>query len=257
MIKPHILFDKNKLSINIKNFLKKKLGNYSIPKSNLIIVIGGDGFMLGSLKKYYKYKKKFYGINSGNYGFLMNKFSTKHTIKNLSKSGRVVSISPLEMTIKNKSNIIKKSIAINEVSILRQSRQAASLSILNGSKKIIKRLVSDGVLVSTPAGSTAYNLSVHGPILSIDSKKLAISPISPFRPRRWKGKIISDKSKIIIKNLNPKKRPISAVADNVEVRNAKYISIKTNKKIKFNLMYDSNRSLQKKIKIEQTRKETN
>ena len=257
MIKPHILFDKNKLSINIKNFLKKKLGNYSIPKSNLIIVIGGDGFMLGSLKKYYKYKKKFYGINSGNYGFLMNKFSTKHTIKNLSKSGRVVSISPLEMTVKNKSNIIKKSIAINEVSILRQSRQAASLSILSGSKKIIKRLVSDGVLVSTPAGSTAYNLSVHGPILSIDSKKLAISPISPFRPRRWKGKIISDKSKIIIKNLNPKKRPISAVADNVEVRNAKYISIKTNKKIKFNLMYDSNRSLQKKIKIEQTRKETN
>ena len=257
MIKPHILFDKNKLSINIKNFLKKKLGNYSIPKSNLIIVIGGDGFMLGSLKKYYKYKKKFYGINSGNYGFLMNKFSTKHTIKNLSKSGRVVSISPLEMTVKNKSNIIKKSIAINEVSILRQSRQAASLSILNGSKKVIKRLVSDGVLVSTPAGSTAYNLSVHGPILSIDSKKLAISPISPFRPRRWKGKIISDKSKIIIKNLNPKKRPISAVADNVEVRNAKYISIKTNKKIKFNLMYDSNRSLQKKIKIEQTRKETN
>ena len=200
MIKPHILFDKNKLSINIKNFLKKKLGNYSILKSNLIIVIGGDGFMLGSLKKYYKYKKKFYGINSGNYGFLMNKFSTKHTIKNLSKSGRVVSISPLEMTVKNKSNIIKKSIAINEVSILRQSRQAASLSILNGSKKIIKRLVSDGVLVSTPAGSTAYNLSVHGPILSIDSKKLAISPISPFRPRRWKGKIISDKSKIIIKN---------------------------------------------------------
>jgi len=212
--------------------------------------------MLGSLKKYYKYKKKFYGINSGNYGFLMNKFSTKHTIKNLSKSGRVVSISPLEMTVKNKFNIIKKSIAINEVSILRQSRQAASLSILNGTKKIIKRLVSDGVLVSTPAGSTAYNLSVHGPILSIDSKKLAISPISPFRPRRWKGKIISDKSKITIKNLNPKKRPISAVADNVEVRNAKYISIKTNKKIKFNLMYDSNRSLQKKIKIEQIRKET-
>ena len=256
MIKPHILFDTTKLSLKIKNFLKKKLGNYSISKSNLIIVIGGDGFMLGSLKKYYRYKKKFYGINSGNYGFLMNKFSTKHTIKNLSKSGRVVSISPLEMTVKNKSNVIKKSIAINEVSILRQSRQAASLSILNGSKKIIKRLVSDGVLVSTPAGSTAYNLSVHGPILSIDSKKLAISPISPFRPRRWKGKIISDKSKITIKNLNPKKRPISAVADNVEVRNAKYISIKTNKKIKFNLMYDSNRSLQKKIKIEQTRKET-
>ena len=147
--------------------------------------------------------------------------------------------------------------AINEVSILRQSRQAASLSISNGSKQIIKKLVSDGVIVSTPAGSTAYNLSVHGPILSLDSKKLSISPISPFRPRRWKGRIVSDKSKIIIRNLNPKKRPISAVADNFEVRNAKYISIKTNKKIKFNLLYDSNRSLQKKIKIEQIIKETN
>ena len=185
----------------------------------------------------------------------MNKLSLKNTIKNLSKA-KTISISPLEMTVKNKSGFVKKSIAINEISILRQSRQAASLSIKNGSKKIIKQLISDGVLVSTPAGSTAYNLSVHGPILNLDSKKLSISPISPFRPRRWKGKIVSDKSKISIQNLNPKKRPISAVADNVEVRNAKLISIKTNKKIKFNLLYDSNSSLQKKIKIEQLRKET-
>ena len=211
--------------------------------------------MLQTLKKFHKLKKPFYGINSGNYGFLMNKLSLKNTIKNLSKA-KMISISPLEMTVKNKSGFVKKSIAINEISILRQSRQAASLSIKNGSKKIIKQLISDGVLVSTPAGSTAYNLSVHGPILNLDSKKLSISPISPFRPRRWKGKIVSDKSKISIQNLNPKKRPISAVADNVEVRNAKLISIKTNKKIKFNLLYDSNSSLQKKIKIEQLRKET-
>tara|TARA_B100000965_G_scaffold159187_1_gene132691 strand:- start:165 stop:935 length:771 start_codon:yes stop_codon:yes gene_type:complete len=256
MIKPHIVFDKNNFSIKIKNFLYKSLNNYSVPNSNLIIVIGGDGFMLGALKKYNKFKKPFYGINSGNYGFLMNKFSTKHTIKNLSK-GRLVSISPLEMIVKTKNNKTRKSIAVNEVSILRQSRQAASLSISNGSRTIIKNLVSDGVLVSTPAGSTAYNLSVHGPILSLDSKKLSISPISAFRPRRWKGKIVGEKSKIIIKNINPKKRPISAVADNIEVRNAKNIIIKTNKKIKFNLLYDSNRSLQKKIKIEQIRKETN
>ena len=257
MIKPHILFDNNNYSIKIKNFIKKKLRHYTIIKSNVIVVIGGDGFMLGSLKKYHKYNKKFYGINSGNYGFLMNKFSSKHTITNLSKSLRVVTISPLEMTVRTKSNITKKSIAINEVSILRQSKQAASLAISNNTKTIIKNLVSDGVLVSTPAGSTAYNLSVHGPILDIDSKKLAISPISPFRPRRWKGKIIGDKSKIIIKNINPKKRPVSAVADNVEVRNATTISIKINKKIRFNLLYDSNRSLQKKIKIEQIRNETN
>ena len=181
------------------------------------------------------------------------KFENK--IKNFLKS-KMITISPLEMVAKNNKNQSKKFLAINEVSILRQSRQAASLSINHGTKKVIKRLVSDGVLVSTPAGSTAYNLSVHGPILSLNSKKLSISPISPFRPRRWKGKVVSDKSKINIKNLNPKKRPISAVADNIEVRNAKNIIIKTNQKIKFNLLYDNNRSLQKKIKIEQLRRET-
>ena len=256
MIKPHILFDNTKLSKKIKNFLDHKTQNISLNKCNLIIVVGGDGFMLSSLKKYNKYKKPFYGINAGSYGFLMNKFSTKNTIKNLSKA-KQVTISPLEMTVKNKYNKTKRSIAINEVSILRQSRQAASLKISNGSKTIIKKLVSDGILVSTPAGSTAYNMSVYGPILNLDSKKLSIRPISAFRPRRWKGRIVSDKSKILIQNLNIKKRPISAVADNNELRNAKLISIKTNKKIKFNLLYDSNRSLQKKIKIEQIRKETN
>ena len=256
MIKPHIVSDKNNLSLKIKKSIESKNDFYSLSKSNLIIVIGGDGFMLSTLKKYRNHKKPFYGINSGNYGFLMNKFSKNFSAKNLSKC-RNVTISPLEMTVKTKTNAAKKSIAINEVSILRQSRQAASLSILNGSKTIIKKLVSDGVLVSTPAGSTAYNLSVHGPILSLDSKKLSISPISAFRPRRWKGKIVGEKSRIVIKNTNPKKRPISAVADNIEVRNAKSILIKINKKIKFNLLYDSNRSLQKKIKIEQIRKETN
>ena len=256
MKKISIISDKNKTSKKIKFFLQRKINSYLPKKSNLIIVIGGDGFMLQTLKKFYKLKKPFYGINSGSYGFLMNKFSTKNTIKNILKSN-LISINPLEMTVKNKLGKTKKSIAINEVSILRQSRQAASLSILNGSKKIIKKLVSDGVLISTPAGSTAYNLSVHGPILNLDSKKLSISPISPFRPRRWRGKIISYRSNILIKNLNPKKRPISAVADNVEVRNAKTIFIKTNNKIKFNLLYDKKNSLQKKIKVEQLRREIN
>ena len=255
MMKLQIISDKNKKSSKIKNILIKKIDKEQFKKDNLIIVIGGDGFMLQTLKKNKNLKKQFYGINSGNYGFLMNKFSSKNTIKNLAKTN-MVSISPLEMIVKNKNNQIKKSLAINEVSVLRQSRQAASLSIKQGSRQIIKKLVSDGVLVSTPAGSTAYNLSVHGPILSLHSKKLSISPISAFRPRRWKGKIVNDKTKIIITNLNPSKRPISAVADNSEVRNAKSITVKTNNKIKFNLLYDKNRSLQKKIKIEQIRKET-
>ena len=255
MNKLQIISDKNKKSKKIKSLIIKKINYHKFNNSNLSIVIGGDGFMLETLKKNKNTKRFFYGINSGNYGFLMNKFSLKDIIKNLSKAHMII-ISPLEMIVKNNKNQIKKSLAINEVSILRQNRQAASLSIKYGSKQIIKKLVADGVLVSTPAGSTAYNLSVHGPILSLNSKKLSISPISPFRPRRWKGKVVSDKSKITIKNLNPSKRPISAVADNLEVRNVKTVLVKTNKKIKFNLLYDKNRSLQKKIKIEQIRKET-
>ena len=254
MKKVHIISDKNKKSLKIKNFLTNKIKSSSLEKSSLIIVVGGDGFMLQTLKKNYRSKKPFYGINSGNYGFLMNKFNKDKTYKKIFKAKKI-KISPLTMSVKTKTGITKKGIAINEVSILRQSRQAASLKINQGKKQIIKELISDGVLVSTPAGSTAYNLSVHGPILSLNSKQLSIAPISAFRPRRWKPRIVNDNSQITIRNLNPVKRPISAVADNFEVRNAKQIIIKINKKIQFNLLYDKNRSLQKKISIEKLRKE--
>ena len=184
----------------------------------------------------------------------MNKYAStnlEHKIKKAKKT----SINPLELITSNKKN--KKSlIAVNEVSIFRQSRQTASLRLEVDKKTIIKKLISDGVLISTPAGSTAYNLSVHGPILSLNSGKLAITPISPFRPRRWKGIIVSEKSSIDIRNNNINKRPISAVADNIEFRNARSINITINKKIRFNLMFNRNNSLQKKIKIEQLRKET-
>ena len=253
--KVFLIYDKTKSSLKIKSILIKKVIITSLRKSNIIIVLGGDGFMLQTLKKLYKYKKSFYGINSGNYGFLMNRFSNKNFLKNL-KTAHCIKIHPLQMTVKTKGGQIKKSIAINEVSILRQSKQASSISITANNKDIIKNLISDGVLVSTPAGSTAYNLSAHGPILNLDSKKLAVTPISPFRPRRWRGTVIRDKSKIIIKNLDINKRPISAVADNFEVRNAKIITIQTNNKIIFDLLYDKNNSLYKKIKIEQVRKET-
>ena len=254
MKKVHIISDTNNKSLKIKNFLTNKIKSSSLEKSSLIIVVGGDGFMLQTLKKNYRSKKPFYGINSGNYGFLMNKFNKDKTYKKIFKAKKI-KISPLTMSVKTKTGITKKGIAINEVSILRQSRQAASLKINQGKKQIIKELISDGVLVSTPAGSTAYNLSVHGPILSLNSKQLSIAPISAFRPRRWKPRIVNDNSQITIRNLNPAKRPISAVADNFEVRNAKQIIIKINKKIQFNLLYDKNRSLQKKISIEKLRKE--
>ena len=254
MGKLQIISDTNKKSLKIKSLIGKKLEK--IKFKNLYVVIGGDGFMLKTLKRNKHSSKFFYGVNSGDYGFLMNKFSLKSIINNLNKAN-LITISPLEMKVTNKQGSIKKFLAINEVSILRQSRQAASVSIQAGTKMIIKKLISDGVLVSTPAGSTAYNLSVRGPILSLNSKKLSIAPISPFRPRRWKGKIVSEKLLVSIKNLNTAKRPISAVADNIEVRNAKSIQVKINKKIKFKLLYDKNRGLQKKIKIEQLRKETN
>ena len=195
----YIESDKNKKSLKIKSLVKRKIKSVSILKAKAIIIIGGDGFMLHALKKLHKYKRPFYGINSGNYGFLMNKFNNKNLEKNLNNS-KTIQIYPLKMTVKTKTDQIKKSIAINEISILRQSRQTTSVKITAGKKNIIKNLISDGVLVSTPAGSTAYNLSVHGPILNLNSKKIAITPISPFRPRRWKGVILSDRSKIEIKN---------------------------------------------------------
>ena len=254
--KNYLVFDKTKSSLKIKSFLEKKINLTTLSKADKIIVLGGDGFMLQTLKRLYKFNKPFYGVNSGNYGFLMNKFSSKNFIKNF-RSLKSIQIYPLQMTVRTKSNQIKKSIAINEISVLRQSKQAASIKIYNGKTVVIKKLISDGVLVSSPAGSTAYNLSVHGPILNLDSKKIAITPISPFRPRRWRGTTVSEKSKINIKNLDITKRPISAVADNYEVRNAKHITIKVNKKIKFDMLYDKKNTLHKKIKIEQLRNETN
>ena len=162
-------------------------------------------------------------------------------------------LSPLEIHIKKKRSS-KKLLAINELSLFRQSKQTVSLEIRLNKKILLKKLIGDGLIVSTPAGSTAYNLSVHGPILSLNSSKLAITPISAFRPRRWKGKTVNNKSIINILNLNIKKRPIAAVADNLEVRDIKKISVKISKKIKFTLLYDKNKSLEKRIRFEQLKK---
>ena len=250
--KIHFVIDSTSKTKVYRSTFIKKYKNYSPRQCNVIVVVGGDGFMLHTLKKYRKYKKPFYGINMGTFGFLMNKFKTKNIKKSILKA-KPVFISALEMQAITKNNIKKSAIAINEISLLRQSRQAASLQILKGKKILIKKLISDGVLVSTPAGSTAYNLSVYGPILSLNSKKLAITPISPFRPRRLKGKILPASSLIKIKNLNIKKRPVSVVADNFEVRNVKSVIIKNNNLIKFKLLYDKNNSLTKKIKLEQSK----
>ena len=253
MNKYHFIIDKIKKNKELKKSFLNKYKNYPPQLSNVFIVIGGDGFMLHTLKKYNKYNKPFYGINTGTYGFLMNKFSSYDVDKIISMA-RPITILPVAMTAKTKTNRIFSTIAINEVSLLRQTRQTASLSISSDKKNLIKKLICDGVLISTPAGSTAYNLSVNGPILSLNSKKIAITPISPFRPRRWSGKVVSSSALIQVNNLNIQKRPVSAVADNVEVRNIKSIKIRINNRIKFKLLYDKNNSLTKKIKLEQSRK---
>ena len=256
MKKFHFIIDKTNKNKKLENVFLTKYKNHPPQLSNVIVVLGGDGFMLQTLKKYQKYNKPFYGINRGTFGFLMNKFKTYDVNKSISKA-KLVSISPLEMKALTKRNKTLSAIAINEVSLLRQGRQTAALKVSIGKRILIQKLISDGVLVSTPAGSTAYNLSVGGPILSLYSKKLAITPISPFRPRRWKGKIVSSSSLIKINNLDIEKRALSVVADNVEVRNIKNVKIKINNSIKFKLLYDKSNSLTKKIKLELLRKKTN
>ena len=251
--KIHFAIDKTPKAIKAKKILLKKNKNFTPQKSDVIVVVGGDGFMLHILKKYQKFKKPFYGMNRGTFGFLMNKYKSKNINKFIIKS-KPITISALQMTAFTKNNVRKTAISINEVSLLRQSKQTSYLKILSNKKTIIKKLISDGVLISTPAGSTAYNLSVHGPILSLSSKRLAITPISPFRPRKWKGKIIASSSTVRIQNLDIKKRPVSVVSDNVEVRNIKSVKLRINPLIKFKLLYDRNNNLSKKIKLEKFKK---
>ena len=244
------IIDNEKKNNKLKKFLFNKYKNYSSKACNVIIVLGGDGFMLQTLKKYQKYNKPFYGINRGSFGFLMNKYKTSNISKIVSEA-KLLTISPLQMKALTKFGKFFTAISINEVSLLRQTKQTASLQVKNGKKILINKLICDGIIISTPAGSTAYNLSVRGPILSLNSKELAITPISPFRPRRWEGKVVPSSSLIQVNNLDTKKRSVSVVADNVEVRNIKNVKIKINNLIKFKLHYDKNNSLTKKIKLEQ------
>ena len=253
MSKFNFIFDNTNKAKKLKKKILKNYKNYSPKNAEVIVVSGGDGFMLKTMKKFNKFKKPFYGINCGSVGFLMNKYTMKK-IEYKIKKAKIIQINPLQIITRSKENKKNAFLAINELSLLRQSKQTALLKLIVYKKVLIKKLIGDGVMISTPAGSTAYNLSVNGPILSLNSKNLAITPISPFRPRRWKGKIISDNAKISIINLDPQKRPVAAVADNNEIRNVVSVSASVNKKIKFKLLFNSGESLFKKIKSEQKRK---
>ena len=253
MKKINFVFDKIKKSQYLKKILLKKYRNFPLNKSDLIVVGGGDGFMLKTIKHLYKLKKPFYGINCGSVGFLLNRYMTQKISEKINRS-KISTIYPLQVQTLDKNRKKNSFLAVNELSLFRQSKQTSLLQLKINKKILIKKLVGDGILISTPAGSTAYNLSVNGPILSLNSKKLAITPISPFRPRRWKGKIVSDKTNIFIHNLDPKKRPVAAVADNNEIRNVVSTKASINKAIKIKLLFNSNESLLKKIKSEQKKK---
>jgi len=253
MKKFNFIFDKSKKAKVLKKIALKKYKNYSAKRSQVIIVAGGDGFMLKTIKRLYKFNKPFYGINCGSIGFLLNRYLSKKISQRVNKA-KITTIYPLQITAVGRGKKRSSFLAINELSLLRQSKQTSLLKLKINKKILIKKLTGDGVLLSTPAGSTAYNLSVHGPILSLNSKKLAITPISPFRPRRWRGKVVSDKTSVYITNLDPKKRPVAAVADNNEIRNIVSVKASINKRIKFKLLFNSSESLFKKIKSEQKKK---
>lgn len=246
----HIVADNTPKAILSKKKISKVYRNNPVNKCDVIIVIGGDGFMLHSLKKLQKNNKPFYGLNSGNRGFLMNKMTTHNLIDKITKSNEI-KLYPLEMIVKTSSKKLKKFIAINEVSIFRQSRQTAKLKITINKIVKLKNLIGDGVLIATPAGSTAYNLSAKGPVLSLDSNYLAVTPISPFVPRGWNGSKIKNKSLIKIENLDVKKRPVSAVADNTEVRNASVVKIRIKKNSFFKVLYNKKFGLKEKNLAEQ------
>ena len=248
--KIHIIADATPTAQSAKKLITKKYKNHSINDSDVLVVLGGDGFMLSSLKKYQKYKLPFYGMNKGNRGFLLNKFDEKNLINKINKAD-IAELHPLEMYAKNNNGKIKTAIAINEVSVFRETRQAAKLEIKIDNKVRMREIVCDGTLVATPAGSTAYNLSARGPVLDLESNLLALTPISPFKPRGWRGASINSNAKVSIKNLDPKKRPVSVVADNVEFRHVLTVNVYLNKNKTFRLLYDKKYGLKERNLAEQ------
>ena len=216
------------------------------------VVLGGDGFMLQSLHQMLNRGNilPVYGMNLGTVGFLMNNWHQDDLLERMAKA-RPFKVKPLKMEVETISGATFELPAINEVSLLRETRQTAKLEIEVNNRIMLEELVCDGVLVATPAGSTAYNLSANGPILPLGSNLLALTPISPFRPRRWKGAILPDKMPISIKVLNAEKRPVSAVGDQQEVRDVAKVTISIDPKQTLTMLFDPEHALDDRIAMEQ------
>ena len=230
--------------------LSKRYGQSAPETADIIVALGGDGHMLRMLHEYGQDGKPIYGMNRGSVGFLMNDYDEDNLPERLARA-EISKIRPLRMRATDASGKTHEAIAYNEVSMLRETYQAAKLRISVDGRVRLDELVCDGVLLSTPAGSTAYNLSAHGPILPIDSRLLAFTPISAFRPRRWRGAILPHEASVMVEVLEADKRPVSAVADHHEIRNVHRVEIAEDRNLHASIMFDNGRNLAERVLVEQ------
>ncbi|HWD48982.1 MAG TPA: NAD kinase [Rhizomicrobium sp.] len=218
--------------------------------AKIIVALGGDGFMLQTLHRFLGSQKPIYGMNLGSVGFLMNEYRQEGLEERLAAAETAI-VHPLRMKAATMSGEVKEALAFNEVSLLRETRQAAKLRIIVDERTRIEELICDGILISTPVGSTAYNLSAHGPILPIDAALLALTPISAFRPRRWHGALLPHRARTRFEILEPNKRPVSAVADDHEVRGVVTVDVAEDRTISMTMLFDAGHSLDERILAEQ------
>ncbi len=237
-------------AIAAKAELEQRYGSVSVDEADVVVALGGDGLMLQTLHETMKAGSSIYGMHQGSLGFLMNDYRAEGLLERL-ESAETNIIHPLQMRVFDCDGNESKALAVNEVSLLRQRYQAAKLRLSIDNKVRLEMLICDGVLVATPAGSTAYNLSAHGPILPINAPLLALTPISPFRPRRWRGALLPNNVCMRIEVLEPEKRPVSAVADHVEIRNVREVRIEQRSDIILKLMFDKGHALDERILSEQ------
>ncbi len=232
--------------------LVARYGAVDVADADAIVALGGDGHMLQTLHRFMNDGTPIYGMNRGSVGFLMNDYSEEDLHGRLA-AAEISRIHPLSMLAYDSAGKAHKALAINEVSLFRERHQAAKLKILVDGTVRMEELVCDGVLVATPAGSTAYNLSAHGPILPINAPLLALTPISPFRPRRWRGALLPNKVRISIHVMEPEKRPVSAVADHFETRGITRVEVEKARNIELYMMFDADHSLDERVLAEQFR----
>lgn len=230
--------------------LTKRYGNVPLGKADVVVALGGDGLMLRTLRKLMKTGKPIYGMHRGTIGFLMTDYHDRHLRERLSAAQTTV-IHPLLMRARDTKGRLHTHYAINEVSLFRQTYQVARVAIDVDGKERLPELMADGVLVATPAGSTAYNLSAQGPIIPINAPLLAVTPISPFRPRRWRGALLPDSARVTIRVLDPQRRPVAAVADHTEVRSVREVDIGVDHMTSMQMLFDPDHSLDERILREQ------